>query len=81
MKQMRPPCFPVTTEALPAKLAFLQMKKAPVRIGKAEVSCMRMNHPGGLCAYRTAFDFGHTSATMAVNLAILTAREGMEPAP
>jgi phosphoribosyl 1,2-cyclic phosphodiesterase len=116
--QMRPPYFPVTMDAMQAKLAFLPLKKSPVRIGRAEISWMRMNHPGGSYAYRireggkslvfatdsevtdrefqgreanreffagtdllildsqytleesfTKFDFGHTSFTMAVNLA------------
>ena len=116
--QMRPPYFPVTMDAMQARLRFVQLKQAPVRIGGAEVSWMRMNHPGGSYAYRireggrslvfatdsevtdrefqgrsanraffagtdllildsqytleesfSKFDFGHTSFTMAVNLA------------
>jgi phosphoribosyl 1,2-cyclic phosphodiesterase len=116
--QMRPPYFPVTMDAMQARLDFVPLKKAPVRIGRAEISWMRMNHPGGSFAYRireggkslvfatdsevtdrefqgreanreffagtdvlvldsqytleesfTKFDFGHTSFTMAVNLA------------
>ncbi|MCX7029234.1 MAG: MBL fold metallo-hydrolase [Spirochaetes bacterium] len=116
--QMQPPYFPVTMDAMQARLRFVQLKQAPLRIGGAEVSWMRMNHPGGSYAYRireggrslvfatdsevterefqarsgnraffagtdllildsqytleesfSKFDFGHTSFTMAVNLA------------
>jgi phosphoribosyl 1,2-cyclic phosphodiesterase len=116
--QMRPPYFPVTMDSMPARLRFVHLRQPPVRIGRAEISWMRMNHPGGSYAYRirergrslvfatdaevtdrefhargsnreffagtdllildsqytleesfSKFDFGHTSFTMAVNLA------------
>ena len=118
-EQMRPPCFPVTMDAMQAELRFAYLQGESARIGGAEVRWKRMNHPGGAFAYKieengksmifatdsevtdrefqqreenraffestdllildcqytleesfSKFDFGHTSHTMAVNLAV-----------
>jgi phosphoribosyl 1,2-cyclic phosphodiesterase len=117
--QMRPPYFPVTMDAMQAKLRFRYLQGEGLRVGNAAVRWKRMNHPGGSFAYKitdngksviyatdsevtdrefqqreenraffesadvliidsqytleesfTKFDFGHTSYTMAVNLAV-----------
>ena len=117
-EQMKPPYFPVTMEAMQAKVRFLCLNGEKLRFGDTEIRWRKMNHPGGAYAYRISengkslvfatdsevterdfisqgegrsfferadllildsqytleesfskFDFGHTSYTMAVNLA------------
>jgi phosphoribosyl 1,2-cyclic phosphodiesterase len=117
--QMRPPYFPVTMDAMPARLRFVRLAGGKAKIGQAEVYWKKMNHPGTSYAYKivdrgksvifatdsevtdrefqqreenrtffegadllildsqytleesfSKFDFGHTSYTMAVNLAV-----------
>lgn len=52
--QMKPPYFPVTMDAMGAKLAFRRLEGESVRIGGVSVRWKRMNHPGGSYAYRIA---------------------------
>jgi phosphoribosyl 1,2-cyclic phosphodiesterase len=51
--QMIPPYFPVTLDALRARLSFHSLIPGePVRVGQALVTAAELNHPNGAVAYR-----------------------------
>jgi phosphoribosyl 1,2-cyclic phosphodiesterase len=50
--QMRQPYFPITMDEMRAPKEFIRLDGRPVRIGEAEVSYRKMNHPGGCYSYR-----------------------------
>ncbi len=52
--QMAAPCFPVGLEAMRARLAFVELDHAPLAVGALEVRAAKLNHPGGVLAYRVS---------------------------
>ncbi|MCL2295331.1 MAG: MBL fold metallo-hydrolase [Spirochaetes bacterium] len=50
--QMKPPYFPITLNEFKAKINFVTIPPQGVLIGKARVTSMAVNHPGGCYAYR-----------------------------
>jgi phosphoribosyl 1,2-cyclic phosphodiesterase len=50
--QMKSPYFPVPLDGTRARLTFNKLGKGPLAFGKGQVSCKRMNHPGGCFAYK-----------------------------
>ncbi len=51
-RQMKAPCFPVGLDAMRATLRFEEVGVAPMRVGSLEVRSAKLNHPGGVLAYR-----------------------------
>ena len=55
--QMTAPVFPVRLGEVPAQLGFREMKPAErIHVGNAVVTAQRLNHPGGVMAYRVDCD-------------------------
>ncbi|MCA9605034.1 MAG: MBL fold metallo-hydrolase, partial [Myxococcales bacterium] len=52
--QMTAPCFPVGLDALGAELAFREVGSGPLEVGALEVRAAKLNHPGGVLAYRVS---------------------------
>ncbi|MCB9596486.1 MAG: MBL fold metallo-hydrolase [Sandaracinaceae bacterium] len=52
--QMTPPCFPIGLDAMQAELRFEEVGTAPVTVGGIEVRAAKLNHPGGVLAYRVS---------------------------
>jgi phosphoribosyl 1,2-cyclic phosphodiesterase len=50
--QMKPPYFPVFIDAMASKKSFHILDDEPVRLGGAEISYKKMNHPGDSYSYR-----------------------------
>jgi len=50
--QMTPPCFPVGLDAMAAELTFTELTRAPLAVGALSVRWAKLNHPGGVLAYR-----------------------------
>ena len=50
--QMNFPYFPVPLDVMAATFEFAVLGDKPVRIGDAEITWRRMNHPGGCYSYR-----------------------------
>jgi phosphoribosyl 1,2-cyclic phosphodiesterase len=50
--QMQPPYFPVFMDAMGAKKTFHHLNEKPVKLGGAEVTWKKMNHPGDSYSYR-----------------------------
>ena len=53
-QQMKAPCFPVGLDAMGAELRFEELGGAPLRVGALEVRAAKLNHPGGVLAYRVS---------------------------
>ncbi|MAG14209.1 MAG: MBL fold metallo-hydrolase [Spirochaetales bacterium] len=49
--QMKFPYFPVPMDVMAANFEFVVLKEAPLKIGTAEISWRKMNHPGGCYSY------------------------------
>jgi phosphoribosyl 1,2-cyclic phosphodiesterase len=65
-RQMLPPTFPVTLDAMGARLDFAEVKDGTVlRIGAATVTARSLNHPQGCLGFRV--DFGGKSAVYATD--------------
>lgn len=51
-EQMRHPYFPVTMDAMNAKLYFHELTTSSIDIGAGKISYRKMNHPGGCYSYK-----------------------------